>query len=147
MIDVWKKCRIPFPAVLMNGVYNIYLFSIHCDNYYKYLLLTILHTINLALLQEQYYRVQDFMTTPWPLTWITHNMTKIKTQLQNTYKYIWITFSFFFKLHIIQSILQIQLYTSLILGSAQLASLLITLKTKYGNNYREKYKSRIKIMM
>ena len=46
----------------------------------------------------------------------------------------------FFKLHIIQLILHIQLYTSLILGSAQLASLLITLKTKYGNNYREKYK-------
>ena len=54
---------------------------------------------------------------------------------------------FFFKLHIIQSTLQIQLYTSLILGSAQLASLLITFKTKYGNNYRDKCKSRIKIMM
>ena len=52
-----------------------------------------------------------------------------------------------FKLHIIQSIQQIQLYTSLILCSAQLASLLITLKTKYGNNYREKYKNRTKIMM
>ena len=53
----------------------------------------------------------------------------------------------FFKLHIIQSILQQQLYTSLMLGSAQLASLLIPLKTKYVNNYREKYKSRIEIMI
>ena len=36
--------------------------------------------------------------------------------------------------------LQVQLYTSLILGSAQLARLLITLKTEYGNSYGERYK-------
>ena len=38
--------------------------------------------------------------------------------------------NFFFKLYIIQSMLQIQLYTSLVLGSIQLASLLTKLTTK-----------------
>ena len=36
--------------------------------------------------------------------------------------------------------LQIQLYTYLVLGSIQLASLLTKLKTKQGNNYCEKCK-------
>ena len=41
-----------------------------------------LHTTKFAILQGQYHGVQDIMTTPWPLTLITHNMTKIKTQLR-----------------------------------------------------------------
>ena len=41
-----------------------------------------LYTINLTLLQERYHGVQDVIRTPWPLTGITHSMTKIETQLQ-----------------------------------------------------------------
>ena len=50
---------------------------------------------------------------------------------------------FVFKLHMLQSMLQIQLSASVILGIVQLASLPTKLGTRLGNNYSKRCKIEI----